>query len=250
MPSKRVEETRDYSQFSFLGANRDYNRGHVEKLKKAFEEVGNLTQVQPILVNEHMQIIDGQHRFVACSELGLPVFYTKQEGLGIREALSMNILHRKWGTDDYLKSYIDSGRSEYVKFKELVDDFGFSNSITLEYVGYGTGLGIGIVGGRGGLHKVFREGDLQIPQIEDVRARLQMLADMAEVTPLAYNRAFASAVSRVIANENYDHARMMRKLRTVGVKHLQGFYSVEDNLRMLETIYNNGFQAQNHVRLY
>ncbi len=250
MPKTSVQETRDYSQFSFITANRDYNRGHVEKLKIAFSEVGNLTKVQPILVNENMQIIDGQHRFVACSELGLPVYYTVQNGLGIKAAVSMNILHRKWTAQDYLKTYVEQNYPEYIKFKTLLEDFGFNHSITLEYCGWGSGQTAGLWGGTGRLFKTFREGDLNIEHYADTRANLAKLGELAEITPFAYTRGLAIAFLRVITNSNYDHKRMMKKMKTVGARHLQGLYSTEDNIRMLENIYNNGYSSRNHVRFY
>jgi hypothetical protein len=67
-----IQVTSDYDQFVIMEANREQNRGHIEAIKAAFGEMGNLTRVQPILVNERFEIIDGQHRFIACKELGEP----------------------------------------------------------------------------------------------------------------------------------------------------------------------------------
>jgi hypothetical protein len=243
-----VQETTDYGKFSFLDANRDYNRGHVEKLKTAFQEVGNLTQVQPILVNEKNQIIDGQHRFIACSELGLPLFYTVAEGLRVEEARSMNILHRRWISEDYLKSYIASGNKEYIKFAKLMEDYGFSHSTTLYYSQGSLGTRGG--GPNSGIFKQFREGNFVLEDEAMVRSLLQKLAEVREVTPFVQQRPFATALYRVFLNENYDHKRMLKKLRTTGQRHLRSYSTAEDNLRMLESIYNNGYSERNQVRLY
>ena len=87
-----TKETTDYKRFKFLINNRQTARNHINRLKDAITKNPDILSVQPILVNEKMEIIDGQHRFTAASELGLPIHYTVVKGLDISTARDMNVL--------------------------------------------------------------------------------------------------------------------------------------------------------------
>ena len=64
-----IFEEPDYSQFKYLGGNRDIT--HSKKLLESITQNGYFNV--PILVNENMEIIDGQGRFEALKMLGLPI---------------------------------------------------------------------------------------------------------------------------------------------------------------------------------
>lgn len=237
--SNVVQQSRDYDQFSFMNTNRETARGHIELLKTAYEEVGNLTKVQPILVNEKLEIIDGQHRFIACKELEEPIYFTVVPGLGVNEARSMNILHRNWQTEDYALSYAKSGNKNYQKYLDLKEDYGISHSILILYI-HGVA--------NKGMHKAFREGNLKIKDEAEIRSRLDKLADVMEVIP-RINRDLAVALIQVFRVEGYDHKRMLRKL-ALHVDQVRLYSTMEDNLRMLEFIYNHKQSEDNRLRLY
>jgi hypothetical protein len=222
-----------------LHANREQSRGHIEMLKKAFEEVGNLTRVQPLLVNDNMEIIDGQHRFTACKELGLPIYYTVVPGLGVQEARSMNIHHRNWRTEDYAKSYADSGDSNYKKYLELKDEYGFSNSVMFAAFNEGNDKGV---------FKDFRKGEFTVGDLEKVMTRLDYFAEVSSILDFHFDRYLARALVRLLNNENFDRDRMLNKIAAVGT--LQRDVGPEGYLRQLEEIYNHKVHEGNRVRLF
>lgn len=237
----QVNVTTNYDQFQFIETNREANRGHVEALKRAFEETGNLTRVQPILVNDRMEVIDGQHRFIAAKELGQPVYYTVMDGLGINEARSMNILHRSWTVDDYAESYAKTDPN-YRKYLELKEDFGFNHSITLEYI-----LGDKKLGA----YAAFKRGEFTMTDAERTAAsdKLTKLAQTGEFVPTVNDRYFSRALLRAVAIDGYDHRRMLKKL-ALHQNLLRRYASTEDYLRMLEEIYNHQISEGNRLRLY
>lgn len=237
-----VQQTDNYDMFSFIEANRDQSRGHVEALKHAYEEIGNLTKVQPILVNERYEIIDGQHRFTACKDLGEPIYYTQVPGLGVREARSMNILHRGWRVEDYAKSYALTGDTNYQKYIQLREDYGFNHSITLAYI-------LNDPGSRSGFLKEFRQGEFVVPNEEEAVDRLEYLHAAAERAPIVAMRPAALALLKVLNMENFDRARMLDKLERNAHKMMR-YEKIEDNLRQLEDIYNANVALSNRVRLY
>jgi hypothetical protein len=236
-----VYQSRDYDQFTFMEANRDQNRGHIEALKRAFAEIGNLTEVQPILVNENFEIIDGQHRFVAARELEEPIYFVIRPGLRVTDARTMNILHRNWTIDDYARSYATTDPN-YQKYLELREDYGFSHTITLSF-----SLGDETPG----MHATFRKGEFTLPDLPAARARLDKLSDIVEILPrLRRDNAFARAFLKVLQTPSYDHDRMVRKVTQVGEMILRKYGSFAEYQRALEETYNYNMSESNRVRLY
>jgi hypothetical protein len=237
-----VQVTTDYSQFKYILNNRDRNRGHIEALKKAFVENGNLTKVQPILVNERMEIIDGQHRFVAAKELGEPIYYTVWQGLGINDARQMNILHRSWTSDDFAQSYADGGDGNYKRYLDLREEYGYNHSITLACI-----AGAEIKGAFAG----FRQGEFVLTpeQYQEATKRLEQLSELEDIVPMTHQREFVYAFLKALDAPGYSQKRMVDKL-TANAEMVRRYGSVQDYLRMLEEIYNYKMGDANRVRLY
>lgn len=236
-----VQETMDYEQFSFIESNREQSRGHIEALKTAFDEVGNLTRVQPILVNERYQIIDGQHRFTACKELGLPIYFTVVPGLGVAEARNMNILHRTWKIEDFARSYALGGDVNYQKYLTLMEDYGFNHSIVLIYL-HNRDMK--------GAFKQFRNGEFVMEDEAGARERLDKLAQVGEFTGLVKDIPFATALLKSMNVDGYSQKHMLKKLRLHGETMLKRYGSVVDNQRQLEEIYNYMLREDSRIRLY
>lgn len=237
-----IQKSQDYDQFSFLDSNREINRGHVENIKQAFEDYGNFTRVQPILVNENLEIIDGQHRFTACVERGEPVYYTVAPGLRIAEARKMNILQKGWGLEDYATSFAKENNDSYQRYLQLVDEFGFGHSTTILYA---------IGREYSGVYKEFREGGFELSeeQLIGAQERLGKLADVGVLVPFVREKAFTRAFLKAINVEGYDHARMLRKLE-LHQQLLERKASPEDYLRLIEDIYNHQMGESRRLRLY
>lgn len=235
-----IQETKNYDKFSFIESNRDYNRGHVERLKQAFEETGNLTKVQPILVNDKFEIIDGQHRFVACRDLGETIYYTMVPGLTVRDARQMNILHRRWTIDDYAKSYAMAGNPNYRKIIELQEDYGFNWGVIVIY-----SLGQA----PSGFTKDFRNGDFVLPDEKAARERLDALADVGVYVPFVGDKSFTRAFLNILKVDGYDQKRMLRKLE-LHQSMLERRGDVQGYSRLLEEIYNFQMSETARLRLY
>lgn len=241
VPHNVVQQTTNYEQFQFINSNREQNRGHIEAIKKAFEEMGNLTAVQPILVNERYQIIDGQHRFHACKELGYPIYFTMQPGLGVKDARNMNILHRTWRLDDYARSYAESGDQNYQKFLQLAEDYeGFSYSVLMIYAAGEQAVGA---------FAAFRRGEFVFRDVPAARARLDKLAEAVNTVHIK-DQDFALAYLKVMQITGFDQRRMVRKLAQVGEQIIRRFGNVVEYQRAFEEVYNHNMTEGNRLRLY
>ena len=87
-------ETKEYSKFKFLKGNRDINESHVKRLMISFQIHYLLTI---LIVNDHFEIIDGQHRFLAAKNLGLPIIYLIKPEYGVTEVKKYHENFNKWG---------------------------------------------------------------------------------------------------------------------------------------------------------
>lgn len=237
-----IQVTRDYDRFQLMESNREQSRGHVEALKAAFEEMGNLTRVQPILVNERMEIIDGQHRFTACKELEEPIYYTQVSGLGVRDARQMNILHRNWQLADYARSYAIGGDANYQRYLQLLDQHEFGHSVTLYYCKGSKAKGA---------FREFRQGGFTLTpeEMQQAGERLDKLAAVREHTAIADSIPFALAYLNAMNNENFDQNRFLARLeRSPHLLTRQA--GVPEYLRVIEDLYNHNMGAENRVRLF
>ena len=79
-----IVKTTDYSIFKKINGNRGISHSHVTKLTAAIAR-RNLLQLFPIIVNEKMEIVDGQHRLWAAKRLKLPIYYEKMKEAGLEE---------------------------------------------------------------------------------------------------------------------------------------------------------------------
>lgn len=125
-----VQKTRDYSKFRTLEGNRDVGENRVRKIIASIKAVGYV--VNPIIVNEKMEIIDGQGRLEALTRLRLPVYYLVVNGVGIKECISMNINQDRWHKIDYIKSYAKRGYPHYQVLLGAIEEF--ADSISQEVV--------------------------------------------------------------------------------------------------------------------
>ena len=119
-----VCRTDDLSQFKTLEGNREAVKVRVRKIRESMKKHGYIHC--PIIVNEKMEVIDGQGRLEALKELNLPVEYIEFEGLGINECIALNVSQTSWSIMDYIESFAERGNMNYrfllhliTKYKEL-----------------------------------------------------------------------------------------------------------------------------------
>ena len=111
-----IHTTSDYSQFDFNELNRGVDATQIRRLKKTISELG---LVQPIIVTADGTIIDGQHRFHACRELGIPIQYIVRDAMDIADVVKLNNASKSWTIMDKVKSYAAQGNEHYIKLLEF-----------------------------------------------------------------------------------------------------------------------------------
>lgn len=232
----------DYKQFKLLKGNRDINQAHMAKLARSIAANPELTKARPILVNEKFEIVDGQHRFTACKQLGLPIWYEVVSDLTTQDAIALNRNQRNWNLEDFAKSYAANGHKHYQRFLEIKEEFpGFADSTLISYL---------IGGQQKGQTVDFRGGTFEIIDETQAIQYLGMLEDILEVTPYAKLTTVASAFQTIFKSAEYDHKRMVKKMAQWGDAQFNPYGGIADIKRSIENVYNFHQTEGGQVRLY
>lgn len=149
----RIYETYDYDTFRFEVVNRNVDENQVNQLKKVLKENGSF--ISPIVVAKDRTIIDGQHRYYALKELGLPVRFILGEETGDlqQDIIKTNNMRKNWSFTDYLEAYAQMNEN-YRQALMIVEEFKdiASPSTLVRFIGAnGTGDS-----------SVFRKGSLEL----------------------------------------------------------------------------------------
>jgi len=235
---REILTTKDYDKFHYIKGNRPLNEAHVVELLHSFEELGNLTDREPLEIDEENGVLDGQHRLEVCKRLGWHFSYTIQPVNSIELTRARNLHRRNWVWQDFGYSYADLGEENYKQFMGLVELYKFPLKTMLAYCGYN------------GHNKDFRGGKLVIKDKARTLRQLTQLKEVTEIlTDIRPNSALNMAFYYIFNSPVYDHKHMMLKF----AKHqnmLQEWARVPDYMRNLEDIYNTNMSAENRVRLF
>tara|TARA_R100000544_G_C2210503_1_gene51660 strand:+ start:101 stop:943 length:843 start_codon:yes stop_codon:yes gene_type:complete len=110
----------NYTKFTLFDDNRDINESHVEELVKSMKKSG---QLMPVIVNEHLEVMDGQHRVKSCEQLGIPVAYVINIGGTSKQIALLNNTQKSWKTQDYLKHYSHKNHPNHAEYKKIIKFF-------------------------------------------------------------------------------------------------------------------------------
>jgi hypothetical protein len=243
-----ILETKDYKLFKSLPGNRVINKGHVTQMTRHMALVGNLTGNFPVVVNENMEIIDGQHRIEALKRLKWPVYYRIEKGLGIETVRQINAAQSNWSYMDYATSYAKLGLKAYQWFLEVAEKYPYGYNVLMVYSGTAARGRRGKDNAESRHTTMFRSGNLKVEEPEKTEEMLGKLAELSEAAD-HYSRPWAQALYRVFQNSQYDQTRMLNKLKS-WEKEIPHFSGVIDYLRLIEDIYNYRAQPEGVVRLF
>lgn len=128
-------ETKDYAKFKFIASNRTISKGLVERLKESILKIG-FQKSRQILVNDKFEIIDRQHRFTACQELGIPVPYEVRDRSKVSDTevmIELNSKQNVWRLSEYIEHYAKEGVKCYQRILDFEEKhkLGISNTITI-----------------------------------------------------------------------------------------------------------------------
>lgn len=221
-----VVRTKEYHLFSHLEGNRSINKQHVNRLIESMQEQ---YLVSPIIVNNKYEIIDGQHRFEAVKELGLPLLYIMVKNYGLEEVQRFNSNQKNFSYEDFANGYIDLGNEDYKILKE------FREKYKLDW-----GVSIALLSNQlyrsGGDSQKFKDGNFKVKSLKKATELADKLQDILVQYP-DHRKYFVYALMKMMAIPGYDHRHFLGKLKYLSVK-LVKCNSIEDYLKIMEMIYN------------
>ena len=116
-----VLKTYDLSIFKQLPGNRPPNLLHIKRLRQSMIDHGVL--MCPIIVNENMEVIDGQHRLLAAKGLdGVPIYYIKAENYRLEQVHTLNMNQKNCSKKDFVDGYAEMGLEPYIKLKRFMEN--------------------------------------------------------------------------------------------------------------------------------
>ena len=175
---KKVEEadakvltTTNYDQFTFLKSNRDIDENHVYKLVKLIKAEGH--QKEPVIVNEKLEVISGQHRIKADEKLGMRVTYIIVPGLTIKDAREMNNSQKPWSFEDHLRCYGHSSHYNHQPYKQII-------SLREEYPSLSKAVALVLLSPKNyvGAYNKFKLGTFTVEDYEFARKQASYLAEI------------------------------------------------------------------------
>lgn len=114
-----IFKTYDLDIFKIMKQNRPLNAPHVSRVETNIRTFGMLCN--PIIVNEKMEVIDGQHRLSASKRINTFVYYIIVAGYNLEIVKALNIVGQKWTSLDYLNSFANDGMKDYILIRKFMN---------------------------------------------------------------------------------------------------------------------------------
>lgn len=201
-----VHSTMNYDSFSFIDGNRTVRKAN---LKKLLESMTQEQLIIPIIVNEKGQIIDGQHRFIACKTLKKPVYYIINHGYGIDQVKRANTVGENWTKDDFLNTYVSENDPNYIKILQLKNERGLQIGIILKIIASFQNVSANLVVTR------FENGQMKIGEIWDEVLFFCDQLEMFSEYKFYKTNSFVNAFLKLYQHEDYNPKIMERQAKWI-----------------------------------
>jgi hypothetical protein len=247
-PISSIYETNNYSKFKHILGNRVLDPRNLMVIENSVQRNGYI--LNPIKVNKDFEIIDGQHRFHVLRKLGMPVHYYVDENAVLKDVQTHNT-SVKWSRKDFLRSYVELGSPEYVKFNKFYSDFkdiGFMNCLKLAsgthdvnrkktYKSTDIVDGVEVKTVKHYRGKAFEEGSFKFKDYEKATVIAKQLNSLTNIFPIK-EISFVGAYIRCVNNPNFDFKRFYEQLKIRPVENVNSRRNVDGWVKEVQTIYN------------
>lgn len=222
----KIYMTKDPSIFKNLAGNRSTT--HWKIIYNSIKKHGYY--LNPIMVNENMEIIDGQGRTIALTELGYPHYYYIVSGATINECRILNARQKNWSLMDYIESYAQAGGAiDYVWLKQAIAMY---KNLPMEVVIFALG---GLQGASYG--EYVRNGNFKI---RDYNEGIEILDFLTQIQPYfegqLITRTF-KVITGLLFSNLIEKDRLLDSLKKYPYQ-IKTFTRVQDDLDILQDIYN------------
>ena len=198
LPVNEVYKTDDLEMFKFTKFNRNvlFTDEILEQAKEGF--------VSPIIVNEYMVVIDGQHRLEHAKKAGVPIEYIVKPGLNEHDIVRMNTTQRKWNMLNYIESYANQGSEEYVSLLNLLNKKYAGTTVVISVARNQTTAT--------DVNKLIKSGSFEFINFEETLNFLKYYEKFRKETDTPKRTKPALAMYSLFRIEGFDGDRLIRKV--------------------------------------
>jgi hypothetical protein len=240
--SPEIKTTSDYKSFKIIEWNREINKQNLDKLITLNKEKFQL-HLFPILVNENMEIIDGQHRFSASKVLGSPVYYlVNGKDNSFKAVHSVNIAGKRHSLKDKLTMLAKSGDSGAVyvfNIHALFNNRFDASAIATLLINFGkTGSQVN--------DSIDKNGGVTVSHSEATNKVLEAL-DCSRIEE-RYTVRLCYALARISERESIGAKFIIKRVESNLSKWISP-KSVDEAIRSIVTCYNYGLSEKNRIEI-
>lgn len=199
LPVNEVFKTDDLDMFKFTKFNRNILFTD-EMLKQAKEGF-----ISPIIVNEYMVVIDGQHRLEHAKKAGVPIEYIVKPGLTEHDIVRMNTTQRPWSLLNFIESYANQGSEQYVALLNLINKKYAGTSVVIS-------VGRNSTGSSKGLSDLVKSGNFEFVNFEQTLNFLKYYERFRKETNTPKKTKVALAIYALYRLKGFDEDRLIRKV--------------------------------------
>lgn len=196
----KVYVTNDLSIFKFTKFNRNVS------IRKEMLEQAKERFISPVVVNEHMVVIDGQHRIEHAKIANVPVEYIIKSGLGERDIVRMNTTQKPWSLLNYIESFANQGNENYVKLLQLINKRFIDTSVVIA-----TSLGYSHNGSL--INEKIKEGKFEFFNYEKELEFLHLAQEFKEKLKFPNRSKVNLALYKIFQYDQVDWDRLVRKMK-------------------------------------
>lgn len=222
-----ILSTTNYDMFTYFDKNREVKESRVKRMVLAIKQL-DMTKERPIIVDEKMRIIDGQHRFEACKLLKKPIHYIKSNiGGRINDAVIMlNANQTPWALTDYITNYIKRGKEDYQKIVDCMDQYKVTVSAAIAFV----------ANRENAASKSIQNGKFEAGRIK-YQVFGDIYLDFKKICNIYTHIMFIRALVRLVRSGKYNHKKDFIRFDKHRME-LRGCANVEQYLQLFEKILN------------
>lgn len=230
-----VYRTENYGLFKKLNGNRAVLDKRKSLIISSIKERGWIRN--PIVVNEKMEIIDGQGRYEALKELGMPIEYIVSCGATIEDCVVLNMKQTNWKAIDFIKCYAELGYRDYQILLGLCEKYDLQEQIIVNVAG----MYDGDSGAKFKKNNI-RNGSFKIMDEESLDDRMEFVRKCLEIIKQSYEnigelKKWAVVLKFVYFCPKISNEVFLSKLRTYS-KYIFPCATVKQVVEIFEKIYN------------
>ncbi|QDP46209.1 MAG: putative ParB [Prokaryotic dsDNA virus sp.] len=229
--------TKDYSQFKFVKGNRAINYTHVNNLVESIKEKD---LQMPIIVDENMNVVDGQHRLEAYRLLKKPVHYIVKKNFNLTDIRQINSVQKSWTPITYMNSFKDLGVEDYVYLEWFVRTYKFGIIESCQMLTNGSQQGK-----KDAIE--FKLGNFKITNLEKGKKMAIRINKIGEYFQYYKKRTFVAAMIFSFKHKEFEWSRFEQKLENFSSM-LKNQGSRNDFLINIEKLYNHKTSIDKKIR--